>query len=57
MCRYLEMKAGHYRQLLHGELFGGLLVAATVATLDLSQAAQMLWLRESGNNTQATQTL
>ena len=39
---YFEMKTGNNRQLLHGELLGGLLVAVATATLDLGTAPQVL---------------
>lgn len=36
---HLEVETGHDGQFLHGELFGGLLVAMAAATLDLGAAA------------------
>lgn len=42
------MKAGHDRQLLHGQLLGGLLVTMATAALDLGAAAQVLRSGEPG---------
>ena len=44
---HLEVEAGHNGWLLHGQLFGGLLVAVAVAALDLGRVAQVLWPCES----------
>lgn len=49
---YLEMKASHNRQFLHGELFCRLLVTTTVTTFDLCWTSKMFRFCKSKNKTQ-----
>ncbi len=42
----LEVKAGNDRELLHGELLGGLLMRVAAGTPDFGSRAQVLRLRE-----------
>ena len=43
----LEVEAGHQRELLHGELLGGLLVGLTDGAADLGSRAEVLGAGES----------
>ena len=54
---YLEVEAGDQREFLHGELFGGLLVAVAVTALDLGRAAEVLGPRESTSTSQHSTSL
>lgn len=47
---YLEVKAGHDGQLLHGQLLGGFLVTMATTALDLGTAAEVLRPGEPGKS-------
>lgn len=47
---YLEVKAGHDGQLLHGQLLGGLLVTMATTALDLGTATEVLRPGEPGKS-------